>query len=292
MNIARRTIITLTCLSVFLFIRYADAWSIPSVSEVGIAAKVAGAAAARGVDHPAVFVSKMLEQHANPEAHSEYIRSMLPPSLIERDKSVKVFGIISKFMFAKAHVKKFGKKFMNGTKEPSAYLDILRKRNPQLVEQWLSVPRNKRIFIVGAGKDEVAVSKISDHYKNDGFETFFYKDCVQFLKMLCSEEEVGVLFATSGHVIAIKSPYSDVSPYIQVELAAINIFNTGGALIIFDTDTILRVVKDTLDTVSYQIDTQVLYNWKRNLFIQMREKPRLFRAGMDSAAAIAAFGIS
>jgi len=29
-----------------------------------------------------------------------------------------------------------------------------------------------------------------------------------------------------------------------------------------------------------------------NTFIQMREKPRLFRAGMDSAAAIAAFGIS
>ena len=29
-----------------------------------------------------------------------------------------------------------------------------------------------------------------------------------------------------------------------------------------------------------------------NTFIQMREKPRLFRAGMDSAAAIAVFSMS
>jgi hypothetical protein len=153
----------------------------------------------------------------------------------------KAFGKLPKVVFASANARKFGREFLQGAKVGNARLAQLHQRSPALVGPWLRTPRERRVFIIGASPDTLEVRLLQRALKKDGFETFFYKFCEPYLAALCSTQEVGAFFATSGHVVAVKSAAAAASSFIPVELATTHGLINGGLVVVFTPDDVARL---------------------------------------------------
>lgn len=159
-------------------------------------------------------------------------------------------GKLPKVVFCSASAKKFGKEFLKGSKSATEQLQGLRRRSPALVEPWLKTPMEKRVFIIGASQSSQEIALLKIALEKDGFKLFFYKFCEPYLTNLCSPQEVGAFFSTSGHVISVKSPAASASSYIPVEIATANSVIAGGYIIVFTPDDVAKLATASSVTLS------------------------------------------
>jgi hypothetical protein len=142
----------------------------------------------------------------NKEAH----QTLAKPRIVHRD------------------VRRFGREFLEGTKDPIRYLRAARPRGitesgrlriqSPVAHRWLSTPIEKRIFVIGAREDEPLVRRFRRELEMQGYTVFFYLDCSTPQDQLCTSETVGALFATSGQTLISRSAPAQASEYIPVEL--------------------------------------------------------------------------
>src|SRR5262249_30082343 len=109
-------------------------------------------------------------------------------------------------------VKRFSQDWETGAKNPKSYLPQV---NPELLSKWNAVPQEKRIFIIGAGKDSAEVSEAAKSLQAQGNAVFFYDFC----RPLCSSEAVGAMAGTSGQIMLYRTRSAELSKYVEVEVA-------------------------------------------------------------------------
>jgi hypothetical protein len=80
-------------------------------------------------------------------------------------------------------------------------------------------PPEKRIFVIGAGKDNAKVFEWAKSMESNGYIVFFYKFCRQSNGALCSPEAVGAMCRTSGTTMLYQTPAAELSEYVKVEAA-------------------------------------------------------------------------
>jgi hypothetical protein len=114
-------------------------------------------------------------------------------------------------------VKRFSQDFEAGARNPDRFLSEVRLSQPALVKEWQNTPREKRICVIGAGKDSAKVSELAESLKSDGYKLFFYKFCGQS-GALCSSKAVGAFFGTSGSTMLYHTPSAELSKYVDVEV--------------------------------------------------------------------------
>lgn len=175
-------------------------------------------------------------------AKDSSLAAILPPGRISLlQATTKSFRAFPTVIYASTDAKRFGKDFMRGAKLGERSLKALRSARPALVKPWLNAPISKRVFIIGASADLPEIKLLKKSLEQEGFVTFFYKYCQDYLPKLCSSEEVGAFFSTSGHAISVSSPSVGNSQYIPVEIAAVNSMTSGGKLIIFSPTDIYQI---------------------------------------------------
>jgi hypothetical protein len=116
-------------------------------------------------------------------------------------------------------VKQFSTDFADGAKNPDRFMSEVSLSQPALVEKWKKAPREKRIFVIGAGKDSAKVSEWAESMQSDGYVVFFYKFCRQSSGGLCSSKAVGAMCGTSGITMVYQTPSAELSEYVKVEAA-------------------------------------------------------------------------
>jgi len=116
-------------------------------------------------------------------------------------------------------VKRFSQDFEAGARNPFRFLSEVRLSQPALVSEWENTPREKRIFVIGAGKDSAKVSELAKSLKADGYTAFFYKFCGQSSGALCSSQEVGAFFGTADQTMLYHTSSAELSKYVEVEAA-------------------------------------------------------------------------
>jgi len=112
-------------------------------------------------------------------------------------------------------VKRFSVDFEDGFRHPERYLPEVRSSQRGLLERWENKTQDKRIFVIGAGKDSAKVSEWAESLRAQGNEVFFYDFC----RPPCSSEAVGALFGMSGRTMLYNTPSAELSKYVEVEVA-------------------------------------------------------------------------
>jgi len=130
----------------------------------------------------------------------------------------KVSGL-SGVSIVEGTVKRFSQDFEAGARNPDRFLSEVRLSQPALVSEWQNTPREKRIFVIGAGKDSAKVSELAESLKSDGYKLFFYKFCGQSSGALCSSQAVGAFFGTADRTMLYHTPSAELSKYVEVEVA-------------------------------------------------------------------------
>jgi hypothetical protein len=125
----------------------------------------------------------------------------------------------SGFSIVDGAVKQFSTDFQAGAKNPDRYMSEVSLSQPALVEKWNNTPQDKRIFVIGAGKDSAKVSELTESLKSDGYTVFFYKFCRQSSGALCRSQAVGAMCGTSGITMVYQTPAAELSEYVKVEAA-------------------------------------------------------------------------
>ena len=123
------------------------------------------------------------------------------------------------FSIVDGGVKQFSTDFAAGAKNPDRFMSEVSLSQPALVEKWEKTPREKRIFVIGAGKDSAKVSEWAESMQSDGYSVFFYKFCRQSSGGLCSSKAVGAMCGTSGITMIYQTPSAELSEYVKVEAA-------------------------------------------------------------------------
>ena len=109
-------------------------------------------------------------------------------------------------------MKQFAHDFEAGFRDPTSYLPQV---SPELLSKWNKVPKEKRIFVIGAGKDSAKVSAWAESLRTQGNEVFFYDFC----RPLCSSKAVGAMAGTSGQIMLSHTTSAELSKYVEVEAA-------------------------------------------------------------------------
>jgi hypothetical protein len=119
------------------------------------------------------------------------------------------------FSIVEGTVKRFARNFETGARNPDRFLSEVSLSQPELVKEWQKTPREKRIFVIGSGKDSAKISEFAESLKPDGYTVFFYKFC----RPLCPSKGVGAMAGTSGQTMLYQTPSAKLSKYVKVEVA-------------------------------------------------------------------------
>jgi hypothetical protein len=122
---------------------------------------------------------------------------------------------LSGFSIVDGAVKQFSTDFAAGAKNPDRFMSEVSVSQPMLLKKWKNTPQEKRIFVIGAGKDSAKVSELTESLKSDGYTVFFYDFC----RPLCSSKAVGAMCGTSGITMVYQTPSAELSEYVKVEAA-------------------------------------------------------------------------
>jgi hypothetical protein len=133
---------------------------------------------------------------------------LIPLKELGHDAAVKVVNL---------RVWQFYRGFRKGADNPDRYLGFMRAKQPRLVDAWLKTPRDKRIFIVGSGKESELADSASRDLQKQGYRTFFFNDCKP---ILCNDAHVGAMLATADNAYFLNTPLAQKSRFVEVELAA------------------------------------------------------------------------
>jgi hypothetical protein len=126
---------------------------------------------------------------------------------------------LSGYSIVDGAVKQFSTDFAAGAKNPDRYMSEVSLSQPALVEKWNNTPQDKRIFVIGAGKDTAKVSEWTKSMESSGYVVFFYKFCRQSNGALCSSKAIGAMCKTSGTTMLYQTPAAELSEYVKVEAA-------------------------------------------------------------------------
>jgi len=127
----------------------------------------------------------------------------------------KLGSVHSGFSIVEGTVKRFSEDFKTGARNPNRFLSEVR---PELLDRWEKTPPEKRIFVIGAGKDSATISEWAESAKSDGYAVFFYKFCGRSGGALCSSQAVGAMCATSGNTVLYPTSSAELSKYVEVEV--------------------------------------------------------------------------
>ena len=133
---------------------------------------------------------------------------LIPLKDLHSDSAVKLVRI---------RVHQFYRGFLEGANDPDRYLGLMRARQPRLVNSWLNIPRDKRVFFIGSGSDSELADRLSRVLQNHGYQTFFFRDCKP---ILCTDAHVGAMMATAGNAVYLNTSSAQHSRFIEVEIAA------------------------------------------------------------------------
>jgi hypothetical protein len=164
---------------------------------------------------PALEETAALKQRAGPKQPLKQVAGPQLKLLQKIHPGLSATGVL----VVEGSVKRFSTDFEAGAKHPDRFLSEVRSSQSTLVDDWLAAPREKRIFVIGAGKDSAKVSELAKSLKSDGYEVFFYKFCRQSSGELCSSQAVGAMFGTSGSTMLYQTPFAKLSKYVTVEVA-------------------------------------------------------------------------
>lgn len=114
-------------------------------------------------------------------------------------------------------VKRFQTEFREGALQPAKYLSKVDQDG--LLARWEQVPREKRVFIIGAGEDTSEIATIQHGLRDRGFEVFFYAFCRTSGGKLCPSQTVGAAFATSGQAILYETRAALASKFVPIEIS-------------------------------------------------------------------------
>ena len=146
-----------------------------------------------------------------------------------------------RFRLVPAAVKNFGKGFKRGAANPGRYLDQLVGAHEKLKTAWLAAPAERRVFIIGSGKDAPIANALKARYRARGIETFFYDFCAQAAGQLCSTDAVGAFFATAGQCVLLDSANVMTSQFIALEVAlAKNLHGLGPSIVVVTPAEVLK----------------------------------------------------
>ena len=146
-----------------------------------------------------------------------------------------------RFRLVPAAVKNFGKGFKRGAANPGRYLDQLVGAHEKLKTAWLAAPVERRVFIIGSGKDASIANALKARYRARGIETFFYDFCAQSAGQLCSTDAVGAFFATAGQCVLLDSANVVTSQFIALEVAlAKNLHGIGPSIVVVTPAEVLK----------------------------------------------------
>jgi hypothetical protein len=121
--------------------------------------------------------------------------------------------------FVTVDVQRFGRDFRQGFDRPDQTLDALRGTHDDLLQAWRSVPRERRVFLIGSGADAPAAQALRQRLRGDGYEVFFYDFCRAGGRPLCPSPAVGAFFASSGQTLVLETGRAAASGYIRLEVA-------------------------------------------------------------------------
>lgn len=134
--------------------------------------------------------------------------------------------------FVQTRVKQFFKAYAQGARNPDEYLRRARSTHPQVVSRWEGTPLDRRIFLVGAGKDDPFVRNYIHESEKDGYTVFFYKDCEHTAFASCDDAVVGAFMASASRVLALVSSASEASLFCSPETVFAQRFRAGRKLVI------------------------------------------------------------
>lgn len=97
--------------------------------------------------------------------------------------------------------------------------------------------------MTGARPDESVVRSVRKGFESDGYKVFFYQDCAHKGGHLCSEEAVGALFATSGHVVSVNSPEARKSQYTNLEIGIIDSHVQDRSILVLSAEPLHKSMK-------------------------------------------------
>lgn len=157
----------------------------------------------------------------------------------------KLLGKLPKVVYANSQAKAFSQSFLRGARDSKNRLRQLRAQRAALVDSWLQSAPEKRVFIIGASQDSREIRLLQRNLQRDGFATYFYKNCEAALAALCTSEEVGAFFATAAHAVLVQSPSVALSGFIPVELATAHSLSSGGMVLVFTPDDLMRAASRT-----------------------------------------------
>lgn len=144
-----------------------------------------------------------------------------PPYRQLADIASKWATVIPKIMVAPPEVMEYGAAMRRGLKAPDEVLhqELMRRistgdlKTAQLIERWTNTPKEKRVFVTAARSDEWRVQSLKALYGPEGYELFFYTDCVP----LCEHETVAAFGRTADTRLDVLSPAAAESLHTQVE---------------------------------------------------------------------------
>lgn len=126
------------------------------------------------------------------------------------------------------------KQFIARLKESARTFGVNRVRPEvgELWQRWNTAPIERRVFIVGSGKDAATVRALQAQLEPQGIQLFFYRFCEELTGHLCPDRVVGAFGATAGHHFILDTPYSRASEYVAYEAAALRQMRGDGGVMI------------------------------------------------------------
>ena len=145
------------------------------------------------------------------------------------------------FAFASWEVKQFVSRFTRGAREPDRHLKRIQQSHAQLVNEWRAIPPERRVFLIGSGRDAGTIKELRQELRRQGFTAFFYDFCRDASGALCREEVVGAFFGTAGHAVLVDSTAASASRYVSLELiASKQILANGFVIVVISPSDVVR----------------------------------------------------
>ena len=111
--------------------------------------------------------------------------------------------------------KQFLTRHSRGAAAPDRYLDSC--VNAGFSRAWRLAPAERRVFLIGPGKDAQRLRAYATELRSRGYLVFFYLDW-EVNGQLCPSEVVGAYFATAGEAVVSQSLNASESLFVPIEI--------------------------------------------------------------------------
>jgi hypothetical protein len=158
------------------------------------------------------------EPGASETFHDVISRLSQDQSIFLRDLDEVARRRIGSISFVETDVKQFAKDFEEGARNSGKYIGHPDLGSPQLKSDWENVPKEKRVFIIGAGEDLPQITNYMQQLAEDGYFTVFYRNWLRANGSLSDPRVIGALFRESGHTLVVESVAAGKSRFVPSEV--------------------------------------------------------------------------